>query len=92
MRLAYEEQLAISDTIRQTDFDAIRTTVEKEKNSYDFYDRQSRAATSDAEREFYTALAAEEKEHQLILFDYWEYLSNPAGWFLRKEHQSLDGG
>ena len=45
-----------------------------------------------AEREFYKALAAEEKEHELILVDYYEYLTNPVDWFTRMEHHSLDGG
>ena len=33
-----------------------------------------------------------EKEHQLVLLDYYEYLKDPAGWFVKKEHPSLDGG
>ncbi|GAH21770.1 unnamed protein product, partial [marine sediment metagenome] len=28
----------------------------------------------------------------LVLLDYYEYLKDPAGWFVRKEHPSLDGG
>jgi len=75
-----------------TEFDAIKTAIDKEKKSYDFYNRQSQNATFDAEREFYKALAAEEKEHELILVDYYEYLTNPVDWFTRMEHHSLDGG
>jgi hypothetical protein len=37
-------------------------------------------------------VAAEEREHHLILLDYYEYLKDPAGWFVKKEHPSLDGG
>jgi rubrerythrin len=75
-----------------TEFDAINTAIDKEKKSYDFYEHQSQNATYDAERDFYEALAAEEREHELILVDYYEYLTDPAGWFTRTEHHSLDGG
>jgi len=30
--------------------------------------------------------------HELALIDYYDYLSDPAGWFVKKEHPSLDGG
>jgi hypothetical protein len=36
-------------------------------------------------------VASEEKEHYLILLDYFEYLKDPAAWFVQKEHPSLDG-
>ena len=74
-----------------TELGAIKTAIEKEKKSYDFYNRQSQDATYDAERDFYEALAAEEREHELILLDYYEYLADPVDWFTRVEHHSLDG-
>jgi hypothetical protein len=37
-------------------------------------------------------LAAQEGEHHLILLDYYEFLKDPAAWFVQKEHPSLDGG
>jgi len=75
-----------------TKFDAINTAIDKKKKSYDFYERQSKDATYNAEQDFYEALAAEEREHELILVDYYEYLTDPVGWFTRMEHHSLDGG
>ena len=75
-----------------TDFAAIETAVGKEKESYDFYHRRSEKAVYDAERAFYDMVAAEEREHELVLLDYYEYLTNPAGWFVKKEHHSLNGG
>jgi rubrerythrin len=74
------------------DFDAIKTAIEKEKKSYDFYHRQGQAAVYGTEREFYEAVVAEEREHELLLLDYYEYLADPAGWFVKAEHPSLDGG
>ena len=75
-----------------TQLDAIQTAMDLENKAYDFYKSQGRNATYDAERDFYEILAAEEREHHLILLDYYEYLKDPAGWFVSKEHPSLDGG
>ncbi|OGO21705.1 MAG: hypothetical protein A2144_13700 [Chloroflexi bacterium RBG_16_50_9] len=75
-----------------TDFSAIETAIETEKKSYDFYNHQIENSVYDAEREFYRTVASEEREHELLLLDYYEYLSDPAGWFVKKEHPSLDGG
>ena len=66
--------------------------MDMENKTYDFYKNQSQNATYEAERDFYKALAAEERGHYLVLRDYHEYLINPAGWFVEKEHPSLDGG
>ncbi len=75
-----------------TELDAIQTAMDMENKTHDFYKSQGGNATYDAERDFYETLAAEEREHHLILLDYSEYLRDPAGWFVKKEHPSLDGG
>lgn len=75
-----------------TELDIIKTAIDKENKSFDFYKRQGKDATYAAERDFYETLAGEEREHSLILLDYWEYLKDPAAWFVNKEHPSLDGG
>ena len=75
-----------------TELDTIQTAMDLENKTYDFYKSQGGNATYDAERGFYETLAVEEREHHLILLDYYEYLKDPAGWFVRKEHPSLDGG
>jgi rubrerythrin len=84
---------AIGVTVKAggTELDAIKTAIDKEKKSYDFYEHQCQNAIYDAERCFYEALAAEEREHELILLDYYEYLADPVDWFTRTEHHSLDG-
>ena len=74
-----------------TELDAIQTAIDMENKTHDFYKSQGEKATYDAERDFYKTLAAEEREHHLVLLDYYEYLRDPAGWFVRKEHPSLDG-
>ncbi len=75
-----------------TELDVIQTAMDMENKTHDFYKSQGKDATYDAERDFYETLAVEEREHRLILLDYYEYLKDPAGWFAWKEHPSLDGG
>ena len=75
-----------------TELDVLKTALDKEKKSYDFYERQAQKAIYGVERDFYKKIAAEEKEHELALLDYYEYLIDPAGWFVKTEHPSLDGG
>ena len=75
-----------------TELNAIETAMDMENKSYDFYKSQVENATYAAERDFYETLSMEEREHHLILLDYYEYLKDPAGWFVKKEHPSLDGG
>ena len=75
-----------------TELDAVQTAIEMENKTYDFYKSNSKSASYDTERDFYETLATEEGEHRLVLLDYYEYLTNPAGWFVSKEHPSLDGG
>jgi rubrerythrin len=74
------------------DLDAVETAMAMENKTFDFYRSQSRKAAYNAERRFYEALASQEEEHHRVLLDYYEFLKNPAAWFVQKEHPSLDGG
>ena len=74
-----------------TEIGAVDKAIEMETRSYDYYMSQSKRAVSGAEMEFYKAVAAEEQVHHLVLLDYKEYLTNPAAWFVKSEHPSLDG-
>ena len=84
----------MSDNIKApaTELDAVQTAMEMENKSYDFYKNQSKNASNETERDFCEIVASEEREHHIILLDYYEYLKDPAGWFVKKEHPSLDGG
>ncbi len=74
-----------------TELDAVQTAMSMENKTFDFYNGRSKEASCDAEREFYHALAAQERTHHKVLLDYYEYLKDPAGWFVQKEHPSLEG-
>ena len=86
------EEMGVNIKVPATELDAIQTAMQMENKTYDFYKSQNQIATYDAERDYYRALAAEERGHYLVLLDYHEYLSDPAGWFVTHEHPSLDGG
>jgi len=86
------ETVASDIKVLVTELDAVKTAMDMENKTYDYYISQSRTATYDAEREFFELLAVEEREHHLVLLDYHEYLKDPSGWFVTKEHPSLDGG
>ena len=72
--------------------DAISHAMDMETKTYDFYNKQAENATYDTERLFYENIASEERGHYLALVDYREYILNPAGWFTKTEHSTLDGG
>ena len=72
--------------------EAVQTAIGMEIKSYELYKGQAAAAENAAEKGFYETLAGEERGHQLALVDYMEFLKDPAGYFVGKEHPSLDGG
>ena len=74
------------------ELDAIAKAMDMETKTENFYKSQGGEAVYDAERRLYMSLAAEERGHYLALVDYREYLVDPAGWFRKAEHHSLDGG
>lgn len=74
----------------KAEIEAVKTAIKMENISYDFYRKQSARAVYPAEKEFYTAVSATENGHRLALIDYLEFLEDPEGYFVSKEHPSLD--
>ena len=75
-----------------TEISAIETAMDMENKTYDYYKEQIPKAGSDVEREFYQALSVQEEEHHRVLREYYEFLKNPAAYFVETEHPHLDGG
>jgi rubrerythrin len=86
------EEMGSSEKAPATELEAVKTAMDMENKSYDFYINQSKNTTSAVARDFYETVSAEEREHHIILQDYYEYLQDPAAWFVKKEHPSLDAG
>lgn len=74
------------------EIEAVQTAMTMENKTFDFYREQEKKATFDAEKQFYNGLAVQEEEHHRVLLDYYEFLKDPAAWFVEKEHPSIDGG
>ena len=77
--------------IGATELENVQKAMEMENKSYDLYVTQSKVAEFGALKEFYNKIAAEEREHFIVLQDYYEYLKDPAAYFVKTEHPSLDG-
>jgi len=88
------EMKAAAPTVKasKTELGNIAKAMEMENKTREFYDNRNQKADYDAEKRLYSALAAEEEGHYLTLVDYREYLIDPAGYFRKAEHHSLDGG
>jgi rubrerythrin len=74
------------------EIEAVKTAMEMENKTHDFYTEQALQSSLEVEKKYYTILAGEESAHHAVLLDYFEYMNDPAGWFTVKEHHSLDGG
>jgi rubrerythrin len=77
--------------VAESELEAIKIAMDMEIKSYNLYHSRSEESTLPVEKRFYEALAGEERGHHLALLDSYEYLSDPTGWFTKKEHWSLDG-
>ena len=77
--------------VAESEFEAIKIAMDMEVKSYNLYYSRSKESTLPVEKQFYQTLAGEERGHHLALLDAYEYLSDPVGWFTKKEHWSLDG-
>lgn len=86
------KELGTNVKVIPDELDAVQGAMAMENKSYDFYESQIKTAAYDAEKDYYKALAAQERKHYIVLLDYYEYLKDPAAWFVEKEHPSLDGG
>ncbi len=75
-----------------SELDAIKVGMDLENKTYDFYKRRSTIATYDMEKELYESIATQESEHHRVLQDYYEFLQDPAQWYVKAEHTSVDGG
>jgi rubrerythrin len=86
------KELGSEIKVAESELKAIKTAIDMEIKTYDFYRSRSEQSAFPVEKRFYQALAAEERGHQLTLLDSYEYFTDPAGWFTVKERWTLEGG
>jgi rubrerythrin len=74
------------------DLKAVRTAIDFEAKGAKFYAELRDMVSDPKEKQFFDLLAKIENEHYLSLKDTEEYLTDPASWYRKTEHHSLDGG
>lgn len=62
-----------------------------ERDSYNLYDKISKESEHEIAKNFYAALALEERDHYAILEDTLQYLNNPGDWFKKEERWIVEG-
>ena len=74
------------------DLEAIRTAIDFEAKGTKFYAELRDSVSNSKEKEFFGLLSNMENEHYLSLKDTEEYFIDPASWYRKLEHHTLDGG
>ena len=73
------------------DLEAVRTALDFEAKGAKFYAELRDSVTNPKEKEFFDLLSKMENEHYLSLKDTEEYFIDPASWYRKAEHHTLDG-
>lgn len=74
------------------DLEAVKIAIDFETKGEQFYRNLRDSVDDPTEKEFYSVLAAMEREHRLSLEDTLDYFQDPEGWYRMKEKHHLDGG
>jgi rubrerythrin len=82
------DQMAKGDS---DDLEAIRTAVDFEAKGAKFYAELRDGVSDPKEKEFFDLLSKMENEHYVSLKDTEEYFIDPASWYRKAEHHTLDG-
>jgi len=75
-----------------SNLEALKISMKKERDSYDYYDRQSKDAGARIAKVFYDRLKKEEERHYELLEEAYSLLSDPASWFVAKEGRVMEAG
>lgn len=73
------------------DLAAIRKALDFEAKGVKFYANLRDSVTDPREKQFFDLLSKIEQEHYLSLKDSEEYFIDPASWYRKMEHHTLDG-
>jgi len=74
------------------DLEAVRKALDFEAKGVKFYANLRDSVTDPREKQFFDLLSKIEHEHYLSLKDTEEYFIDPASWYRKMEHHTLDGG
>ncbi len=87
----YTQRVNESDKGDADDLEAVRIAIDFEAKGAKYYRELRDSVFDPREKAFFELLSTIENEHYLSLRDTEEYLTDPAAWYRRTEHHSLDG-
>ena len=70
---------------------AIKIAMKKEANSYDYYDKQSKATDIRIAKVFYDRLKKEEEHHYELLEEAYSLLADTESWYVKTEGWVVEG-
>ena len=73
------------------DLEAVRTALDFEAKGAKFYAELRESVSNPKEKQFFDLLSKMENEHYVSLKDTEEYFIDPASWYQKVEHHTLDG-
>jgi len=73
------------------DLEAVRTALDFEAKGAKFYAELRDSVSNPKEKQFFDLLSTMENEHYVSLKDTEEYFIDPASWYRKAEHHTLDG-
>jgi rubrerythrin len=73
------------------DLEAVRTALDFEAKGAKFYAELRDSVSNPKEKQFFDLLSKMENEHYVSLKDTEEYFIDPASWYVKVEHHTLDG-
>jgi len=73
------------------DLEAVRTALDFEAKGAKFYAELRDSVSNPKEKQFFDLLSKMENEHYVSLKDTEEYFVDPASWYRKAEHHTLDG-
>ncbi len=73
------------------DLEAVRTAIDFEAKGTKYYAKLRDSVANPKEKEFFDLLSKMENEHYISLKDTEEYFIDPASWYRKAEHHTLDG-
>ena len=82
---------ADQETGGKDDLQALRTGIQMEDCSIDYYTKLARESKNPLARRFFMSVAHEERGHYLTLMDMHNYLTQPEDWFYVKQMSNVDG-
>lgn len=73
------------------EMDIVKMALEIEKKSYNFYKKLTEKIEENNVKMFFEKLADVENEHYKLLDDTYQYLNNPADFFIKEEKPIFEG-